>query len=267
MEAKVKFLSARGIYGIIVAVALLVTACKKENNDPATTPPTTVINEVKLNNNIFRGDSSLATGKFDGVYNKDTKILTYTIAYAGVVPIAMHFHKGRVDTTGPVELAIGGPYASPINKSTTALTAVQETDLLGGKWYVNIHSTAYPNGEIRAQLFGNEIQFKNIPFKGDSSTATGTFNGSYDKTTKVLTYTIIYSGLEATAMHFHKGGKGENGPVEMTIGGSDTSPINKSTVALSVAQEADLLAGKWYANIHSNTHPMGEIRAQLIPGL
>src|SRR3990172_2019967 len=32
------------------------------------------------------------------------------------------------------------------------LTAAQETDLLAGKWYLNIHSSLAAGGELRAQL-------------------------------------------------------------------------------------------------------------------
>ncbi|MDO9197071.1 CHRD domain-containing protein, partial [Rhodoferax sp.] len=33
---------------------------------------------------------------------------------------------------------------------------------------------------------------------------------------------------------------------------------------LTPAQAADLLAGKWYASIHTPAHPAGEIRGQMI---
>ena len=34
----------------------------------------------------------------------------------------------------------------------------------------------------------------------------------------------------------------------------------KGTVTLSDSQAADLLAGKWYFNVHSEKYPNGEIR-------
>jgi len=42
-----------------------------------------------------------------------------------------------------------------------------------------------------------------------------------------------------------------------------TSPMEGSAT-LTAAQAADLLAGKWYANIHTTVHPNGEIRGQMI---
>ncbi|MDP1566904.1 MAG: CHRD domain-containing protein, partial [Polaromonas sp.] len=40
---------------------------------------------------------------------------------------------------------------SPMSGQAT-LTAAQMADLLGGKWYANIHTARYPGGEIRGQM-------------------------------------------------------------------------------------------------------------------
>ncbi|MDB5871314.1 MAG: hypothetical protein JWQ07_756, partial [Ramlibacter sp.] len=34
----------------------------------------------------------------------------------------------------------------------TVVTPAQAADLMAGLWYVNIHSTQFPGGEIRGQL-------------------------------------------------------------------------------------------------------------------
>jgi hypothetical protein len=98
-------------------------------------------------------NNSQATANFDGSYDKGTKILSYTITFNGITPTGMHFHKGEVGQSGPIVVPIGSaPYTSPVQGQSTPLTADQETDLLAGKWYVNIHSSQFPNGEIRAQI-------------------------------------------------------------------------------------------------------------------
>jgi hypothetical protein len=43
------------------------------------------------------------------------------------------------------------PLTSPFEASTI-LTDTQAAELLGGMYYVNIHTNAYPRGEIRGQL-------------------------------------------------------------------------------------------------------------------
>lgn len=104
----------------------------------------------------IRGQLALAatkaTGSVSGTYNKGTKILTLSVNYAGITPTAWHIHKGAEGTSGPVVLEMGTNFVSPFNFSTTALTTDQETDLLAGLYYVNIHSKIAPSGEIRGQL-------------------------------------------------------------------------------------------------------------------
>ncbi|WP_073854576.1 CHRD domain-containing protein [Pontibacter flavimaris] len=106
----------------------------------------------------------------------------------------------------------------------------------------------------------------------NSSEATGTFKGQYNKDTKRLSYTITFEGITPTAMHFHKGAPGMAGPIVIPINpgsnpysGSNpfNTPLSGSTSALTTEQEADLLAGNWFLNIHSAEFPDGEIRAQI----
>ena len=92
----------------------------------------------------------------------------------------------------------------------------------------------------------------------------GTATASLDTETKILTYSADYSGLTgpATAAHFHGPAlPGANAPVVVPFTPPAT-PIH-GTATLTDAQMADLMAGKWYANVHTATNPAGEIRGQL----
>ena len=100
-----------------------------------------------------------------------------------------------------------------------------------------------------------------------TSTGKGEAMVNLDKATKTLSWTVSYSGLtgDATAAHFHgPAAPGANAGVVVPIGtGSVPNPAVGSKV-LTDAQIADLLAGKWYVNIHTKANPGGEIRGQVV---
>jgi hypothetical protein len=100
----------------------------------------------------------------------------------------------------------------------------------------------------------------------NDSKGTGSVTATFDTDSKKLTWKGTYSGLSgpATAAHFHTGEVGKNGGVTVPFfaGAAAKSPFEGSAT-LTDAQAADLLAGKLYANIHTDANKGGEIRGQL----
>ena len=97
-----------------------------------------------------------------------------------------------------------------------------------------------------------------------TTSGSGTLEASMNNT-HVLSWTVTYSGLSgpATGGHFHGPAMaGANAGVVVPFTGSLASPI-KGTATLTAAQAADLMAGKWYVNLHTAANPGGEIRGQL----
>lgn len=96
---------------------------------------------------------------------------------------------------------------------------------------------------------------------------TGTVTATYDTTTKKLSWKGSYTGLSspATAAHFHGPAEpGKNASVAVPIFATATakSPF-EGEATLTDAQAADLLAGRYYANIHTAANKGGEIRGQM----
>ena len=95
----------------------------------------------------------------------------------------------------------------------------------------------------------------------NASTGTGTADIDYDAATRKLSY----SGLSgpATAAHFHGPAEpGKNAGVAVAIPNATSSPAEGSAT-LTEAQAADLMAGKYYVNVHTAANPGGEIRGQV----
>ena len=99
-----------------------------------------------------------------------------------------------------------------------------------------------------------------------TSTGTGKADVSFDTVSKMLSWTVSYSGLTGKAMaaHFHgPAAVGAKAAPVVPIAGDLTSPI-KGTATLTDKQAADLEAGMWYLNVHTAKYPDGEIRGQVV---
>lgn len=98
-----------------------------------------------------------ATGVVGASLGSGTNVLTWKISYSGLSgPVTgAHFHgPAMTGQNAAVVVPIGVPLASPITGSAT-LTPAQAADLSAGKSYVNLHTAAHPNGEVRGQVGGS----------------------------------------------------------------------------------------------------------------
>ncbi len=104
-----------------------------------------------------------ALGSLEVFYSRETQILNYKFTWSGLtgVPVAMHIH-GRAPVSYPAGvvqtiMSAPNPVTFPATGSFTGSlkvdgVVVKEVDLLNGLFYVNIHTAAFPGGEIRGQI-------------------------------------------------------------------------------------------------------------------
>jgi hypothetical protein len=102
------------------------------------------------------------------------------------------------------------------------------------------------------------------------TTGSGTAELTFDPATRVVTWSITYGGLSSpsTMAHFHGPAKqGQNAPPVIWLSTQGSPPANPmtGTATLTPEQAKQFTAGEWYVNVHSQSHPAGEIRGQVIP--
>jgi len=98
---------------------------------------------------------------------------------------------------------------------------------------------------------------------------TGSAAITYDPTTRKIAWSIVYDGLSspATMAHIHGPAEpGKTGPVVTWLSTQGTPPESPITgeATLTPDQAAALAAGQLYINVHSRSHPAGEIRGQIL---
>jgi CHRD domain-containing protein len=127
---------------------------------------------------------------------------------------------------------------------------------------------------IAVFAFASQSMAANINLKADlkgasevppvDSKGTGSMTATFDTASKKLSWKGSVTGLSgpATAAHFHSGEAGKNGGVVVPIAGADKGSFEGSAT-LTDAQAEELMAGKWYVNVHTAANKGGEVRGQV----
>lgn len=115
---------------------------------------------------------STATGAATFVHDDVAHTLTYSLSFQGLTQglTAAHIHGPAAAGANAGVLhffpfnPLLGQLAGSWNGSWTAMTPTQETQLAAGLYYVNIHTSFRPGGEIRGQILPNQA----VPTQGTS---------------------------------------------------------------------------------------------------
>ncbi len=100
--------------------------------------------------------------------------------------------------------------------------------------------------------------------------AAGSADITYDPATRIVIWTITYSGVASpvTMAHFHgPAAQGKNAPpvVWLSKQGSPVEGSVKGQATLTPEQAEQFTSGILYINVHSKDHPAGELRGQVVP--
>jgi hypothetical protein len=217
----------------------------------------------------------------------DASRLYYRVMVQDIENVTMaHIHRAPRGVNGPVVywltpqppadpiLAPGSPVSGVID-----ITTADVFDLVGDNFYVNVHTTAYPGGEIRGQIERYEPpSHYRAPLSGAeevppiTTDASGLARFTLDMATGVMHYRVDVSDIENITMaHIHRAPRGVNGGIVHWLFGNGAQavfgPENPAGggLALNAEHLVDLLTEYYYVNVHTTTWPAGEIRGQIIP--
>lgn len=187
-----------------------------------------------------------------------------------------HIHSGAVGVSGPAIKDL-----TSFVSGNTIKTVIYGTDLsahlkeyLSAALYINVHTSAHADGEIRGQIYletdwsfvtsldGSQL----VPVSNTAAYGLGVFNLSKDSSK--IKYNVIIQGASGaiTEARLNYGMKGVNGAIALSI----TSGINGNLISGVISNPTPALIdslrhSKVYLDLSTATHTAGtELRGQLI---
>jgi len=219
--------------------------------------------------------NALGVASFTLNKTRDTMCVLVSVNGLSGAITGAHVHTGAVGVGGGVVTALPATGTSNQIFATLTGTDVSAANIqkyLSGLMYVNVHTAANPNGEIRGQVYletdysyvANATGAQETPSVTTTAYGLGVFNlAQHDS---VLMYHVIAQGLSGaiTGAHLHMGAPGVGGGVVYDMSPNIMGNTISGTITSGVgAFLASLKAGNIYFNIHTAANPNGEIRGQL----
>ena len=148
MRTKLVTLVLAAVVGTVIAASVAVGA-----------KPTPTAFKLKAALNVGqekpipKGTKLGASGRFTATLKGTALTWRLTFRHLSGPATAAHIHMGRRKVAGPIVIPLCGPSCtSPVTGGPVTLTADQIKDLFAGRYYVNVHTTKNPAGEIRGQI-------------------------------------------------------------------------------------------------------------------
>lgn len=273
--------------------------------------PLTNARQVTLNGaQVSATDTSSATGTASVVVASDRQSITVITRTTGLSNITgAHIHAGLTGTSGlirsdsPIIFSLFESGAESSNGQITStlsspnLTAQSSVGIstfddavnaiLAGRAYIDFHTTAYPDGEIRGQImpasFSALLSGENeVPPSNAAGTGSATI--TIDPATCTLHVTITATSLAGSTVsqaNIYVGAKDATGPIIFPIFDITKQPFSgafsRTLTATDLVVQAKagvstcydavnaIIAGNAYVNLLTLERPLGALRGQLAP--
>lgn len=284
-SSSVSSLLPRGLrLSLVLAAGVLATACsdsdKKYGSDmPETTPTAETIEFPVTLTGVEEVPAVVtdASGMGVLVFETNSAALAGSVTVVGIEATEAHINSAFAGANGgmvfPLEEVTGSPgvWQVPAN---TFLSAAEKEILLNGGMYVNVHSNAFPNGEVRGQILPENMSVLWQDLSGEneipavSTTASGRAAVTLDSADKTVVVHAMTMGLpDAGGAHIHQAFAGMNGEIVMDLMQSAENMQHwmLEETELTDEQYQALLTGEMYINVHTPTNQGGELRGQILP--
>jgi hypothetical protein len=190
--------------------------------------------------------------------------------------VGAHIHRGNANVAGPVVVGLSNPNASGVSSGCVAVSRTLVGQILSSRasFYVNVHTSQFPDGAIRGQLGPTEgVRFFVVDLRGANEVppadpdGTGMSGVRMREGQREVCFTVAVQNimLPSIGAHIHRGSRGENGPIvipfETPVQGTSAGCVTADSVAL-VREIMDNPDG-FYVNVHNAQFPGGAVRGQL----
>ena len=282
------------------------TATSTVTSTPTNTPTTTpqpLPDDLLFVANLSGVNSSIeGTGATYVYVQEDGSSIDYQLIVTGLVDVtAAHIHVGTEGENGPVLVPLfvtnDGTTVTPdgvlaegtieTDDLPEGMTIAELADLMAtGEVYVNVHTTANPNGAIRGQIQPLEAATLRASLSGANeippvmTDATGAALFNYDAGLNAIAFQVALNDIAGlTAVHIHAGATNQNGPIVAPLFVAPTplpfySDVLTGTIIPAALEGVTMeelvflmLTGDAYVNAHTTFNPAGEIRGQIGPSL
>lgn len=217
-----------------------------------------------------------ASGIASFILNDGKDSLCFSVNVQGLSgPITgIHVHEAAIGMNGGVVTDLS-PFING-NRVETIITGADLTPAmlakyLSGAFYLNVHTAANPNGEIRGQITLETDWSFTVALDGAqenppvATNAYGVGQFILAKHSGVVNYNVVVQGLSGAIMgaHLHIGAVGVNGAVEQDLSGMVNGNMLSGSFVPTAVLLDNLMIGSVYLNVHTADNPGGEIRSQL----
>jgi hypothetical protein len=238
-------------------------------------PAATVLQTTLTGTREIGPDGAPAAGDLDAVGAATVTVSPTSVCAALTVTgielpaLAAHVHRAHAGENGPIVIPLRPPHARGRSQACVeGLDGVLLGDLAAHprRYYVNIHTTAFPSGAVRGQLeaAGREGPMLAAVLRGADGVVTATPDGHANR----ICVDLSVRGLSGrpVAAHIHEESP-RDAPVAVDLLTPDASGHSSGCVGFrNFYSVADVVSGheNFSVDVHTTQHPEGAVRGPLL---